>query len=170
MCFRGRCTARENTPFNLPLQRPTFDFRLFSREGGKNSMRKIHLKLWMVLFIGGFLFLGMLPIWVQAAPPPLPTRPIPTNTPTPTPTPTAIPTATVTPVPEPAQSSSIILQARSTAALEWPKLWTVVEWQDGDGAWQDVEGWQGPFDQVDAAGGHKTWSIPPTLFSRGPFR
>lgn len=133
-------------------------------------MRKLYLKLSFVLFIGGLLFVGMLPIWVQAAPPPLPTRPIPTDTPTPTPTPTTPPTATLTPIPEAAQSSSIVLEAQSTASLEWNRLWTMVEWQDGDGAWQLVEGWQGPFDEVDAAGGHKTWSIPPTLFGRGPFR
>ncbi len=133
-------------------------------------MHKLHLKLWFVLFIGGLLFVGMLPIWVQAAPPPLPTRPIPTDTPTPTPMPTATPTATLTPIAEPSQSSSIVLEAQSTTPLEWDRLWTVIEWQDGDGAWQPVEGWQGPFDAVDAARGHKTWSIPPTLFGRGPFR
>jgi len=121
------------------------------------------------------LFLGTAPLWAQAAPPPLPTRPLPTATPTPTPTPTLTPTTTVTPSPQPAapetaQGSAIVLEARSTADLAWAKLWTVVEQQTEDGVWQAVEGWQGAFDSVDAGVGYKTWDVPPGLFGQGPFR
>jgi len=107
----------------------------------------------------------MAPLWTQAAPPPLPTRPLPTYTPSPIPS----PTPTITPALA-SQSSSIILNAQSAAALEWDQLWTAVEWQTEDGGWQTVEGWQGAFDSIDTAGGRKTWSVPPTLFGRGPFR
>jgi hypothetical protein len=130
---------------------------------------KLHLRLGVLLIVGGMLLLGMVPPWVQAAPPLLPTRPLPTATPTPT------PIVTITPSPEPvpsqpAQSSAIILEAQSTADLEWANLWTVIEQQTEDGAWQALEGWQGGFDTVVAAVGYKTWSVPPSLFGQGPFR
>ena len=130
---------------------------------------KLHMRLGLLLIVGGMVLLGMVPPWAKAAPPPLPTRPLPTATPTPT------PTATVTPVPEtvpsqPAQSSAIILEAQSTADLVWANLWTVIEQQTEDGAWRVVEGWQGAFDTVTADAGYKTWDVPPSLFGQGPFR
>jgi hypothetical protein len=132
---------------------------------------KLHSKLGLLLIVGGMLLVGMVPPWAQAAPPPLPTRPLPTATPTPTLT----PTATFTPAPEsvpsqPAQSSAIILEAQSTADLQWANLWTVIEQQTEDGAWRAIEGWQGGFDTVVAAVGYKTWDVPPSLFGQGPFR
>ena len=132
---------------------------------------KLHSKLGLLLIVGGMLLIGMVPPWAQAAPPPLPTRPLPTATPTPTLT----PTATVTPAPEsvpsqPEQSSAIILEAQSTADLVWANLWTVIEQQTEDGAWRVVEGWQGAFDTVTADAGYKTWDVPPSLFGQGPFR
>jgi len=132
-------------------------------------------KLGVLLIIAGILFLGTAPLWTQAAPPPLPTRPLPTATPTLILTPTVVPPETGTPSPEsvpaqPAQSSAIVLEARSTAALAWANLWTVVEQQTEDGAWQAVEGWQGTFDTVVADVGYKTWDVPPGLFGQGPFR
>lgn len=44
-------------------------------------------------------------------------------------------------------------------------VWTVVQWQDSTGDWQDVGGWQGPLDQ-----GHKKWWVSQRDFGRGPFR
>ncbi len=44
-------------------------------------------------------------------------------------------------------------------------LWSVVQWQDGAGAWHDVEGWRG---QVE--GGRKRWWVGPNLYGHGPFR
>jgi hypothetical protein len=137
---------------------------------------KLHLKLGGLLIVGGMLLLGMVPPWAQAAPPLLPTRPLPTATPTPTasvtPTPPSAPT--ITPpqpaAPETTQSSAIILEAQSTADLQWANLWTVIEQQTADGAWQVIEGWQGAFDSVVAAVGYKTWDVPPSLFGQGPFR
>jgi len=135
------------------------------------TINKIHVssRLVFVLFVGGLLFLIALPMWVQAAPPALPTRPIPTATPIPTLTAT-LPITSLVPPPE---SSLIVLVARSeaaTTAATWRSIWTVVEWQDDDGAWQVVAGWQATLDAVTDSGGRKTWSVPPSLFGRGPFR
>lgn len=135
----------------------------------------LELKLGALLIVGSMLLLGTAPLWAQAAPPPLPTRPLPTATSSSTPIPTLTPTVTVTPAPEsapaqPAQSSAIVLEARSTADLAWANLWTVVEYQTADGAWQAVEGWQGTFDTVAAGAGYKTWDVPSSLFGQGPFR
>ena len=44
-------------------------------------------------------------------------------------------------------------------------VWTVVQWQDSTGGWQDVEGWQGP-----VHGGVKKWWVSQVDFDKGPFR
>jgi len=133
------------------------------------TYRNTGSRLAFVLLVGGLLFLMALPMWVQAAPSPLPTRPIPTDTPTPTLTST-VPISGVLVSPE---SSTIVLVARAeqaTRAAQWRALWTWVEWQDGDGAWQEVVGWRGALDSITAGGGRKAWSVPPSLFGHGPFR
>lgn len=45
-------------------------------------------------------------------------------------------------------------------------LWTVVQWQDSDGNWHDVEGWRGNLE----AGGKKMWQVAAKDFGTGPFR
>jgi hypothetical protein len=45
-------------------------------------------------------------------------------------------------------------------------VWTVVQWQDNNGDWHDVEGWQGNFDQ----GNKKVWWVAAADFNKGPFR
>jgi hypothetical protein len=56
----------------------------------------------------------------------------------------------------------------------WQGLWTVVQWQDGQGAWHDVAGWQGTLDGVEVADGavtgHKTWWVGQGDLGKGPFR
>lgn len=71
----------------------------------------------------------------------------------------AIPTFVV-PVSE--ATGAIQLQAPGAPATAW----TVVQWQDGFGAWHTVEGWRGGFD----ADGYKTWWFPAQHFGSGPFR
>ena len=44
--------------------------------------------------------------------------------------------------------------------------WTVVQWQDSDGGWHDVEGWCGMLD----SGGMKRWWVAPKDSGTGPFR
>lgn len=86
----------------------------------------------------------------------LPPRPTPAVTPTPTPTPHPRP-----PRPEPEPLSHI----RLTVTPARPGLWTVVEWQGGDGVWHQVAGWQGT-----AAAGRQRWAVAPRHFGQGPFR
>lgn len=45
-------------------------------------------------------------------------------------------------------------------------LWSVVQWQDSAGAWQDVDGWQGTLDER----GRRRWWVAAKDFGRGPFR
>ena len=47
-----------------------------------------------------------------------------------------------------------------------PAFWTVVQWQDAEGGWRDVEGWQAPFDEQYQV----AWGIAPDDFGKGPFR
>lgn len=50
-------------------------------------------------------------------------------------------------------------------------LWTVVQWQDPDGQWRDVNGWQGEFDEVTGDGtGIKRWWVSKDDLGHGPFR
>ncbi len=61
--------------------------------------------------------------------------------------------------------------ARPGAIPTWADLWTVVQWQSPDGAWQDVEGWQGSIDEVlDGNLGVKRWWVSAEDLGRGPFR
>jgi hypothetical protein len=50
--------------------------------------------------------------------------------------------------------------------------WTVVQWQDGQGEWHDVTGWQGNFDEfIGEAVGAKTWAVvEDDQFGTRPFR
>jgi hypothetical protein len=75
--------------------------------------------------------------------------------------------ATATPRPRPTtapEGAAIILQVQPTEAA--PQLWTVVQWQGGDGAWHDVEGWRGAPDSA----GQVRWWVAPYNSSRAEFR
>lgn len=52
----------------------------------------------------------------------------------------------------------------------WQSLWTVVQWQDGTGAWHDVEGWQGPLAATREGVAHSMWKVDPGDLGKGPFR
>lgn len=43
--------------------------------------------------------------------------------------------------------------------------WSVVQWQDANGDWQTVEGWQGVVDN-----GYRRWWVAAKDFGKGPFR
>ncbi|MCB0162596.1 MAG: hypothetical protein KDI79_00125 [Anaerolineae bacterium] len=45
-------------------------------------------------------------------------------------------------------------------------MWAAVQWQDSDGNWQPVEGWQGPL----GSSGYQRWWVAAKDFGRGPFR
>ncbi len=54
--------------------------------------------------------------------------------------------------------------------INWQDLWTVVQWQDVQGDWHDVDGWQGGLDEISESTGQKTWWFSKTLAGQGPFR
>ena len=56
-----------------------------------------------------------------------------------------------------------MLQIESDASNE---VWTIVQWQDAQGDWHDVTGWQGTLD----ANNTKTWWVGEKDFGTGPFR
>jgi len=117
-----------------------------------NHCRRNHT----VLRLGGMIAVALLALsWLRpalAAPLLLPPRP------TPMPPSAALPAG-----------GAIVLQVQGDLAA-WPALWTLVEWEDEQGAWHPVEGWVGPLDTVTATGGEKGWGIPPEHFGQGPFR
>lgn len=87
-----------------------------------------------------------------AAPAALPPRPpIPTPLPPPA-TPTRVPTAA---------GAWIELRVAGAPA----GAWSVVQWQNTLGTWEDVEGWQGLLEN-----GAKRWWVAPRDFRKGPFR
>ena len=119
----------------------------------------------MAACVLGLLALTLLPVLVQAAPEGLPPRP-------------ATPTPTV-PASSPAKSgpdgASILLEITfgddwPERGLAWQDLWTVVEWQDEDGSWHVVEGWQGGVNKVSGHTGWAVWWLANDLLGRGPFR
>ena len=95
-----------------------------------------------------------------------PARALPPRPPTPTPTSLS-------------SGGSIVLELTfgddwPDRGLNWQDLWTVVEWQDGDGDWHEVEGWQGGLNQVvvkeDVVIGQNTWWVAESDLGDGPFR
>jgi len=44
-------------------------------------------------------------------------------------------------------------------------VWSVVQWQDSDGNWHDVEGWRGVLNN-----GYQRWAVEAKNFNTGPFR
>jgi hypothetical protein len=49
--------------------------------------------------------------------------------------------------------------------------WITVQWQDGNGGWHDVEGWQGTFDIASGSNfPFKQWTVGASQYNQGPFR
>ncbi len=55
-------------------------------------------------------------------------------------------------------------------AIDHANLESVVQWQDSQGEWHDVDSWRGEFDAVAEGVGIKTWWLEGLLFGAGPFR
>jgi hypothetical protein len=71
----------------------------------------------------------------------------------PRPNPQPTPTPTQSKGNKPPAGAQIILRAAFSPdwpwnQVDWQDLWTVVEWQNAEGAWYAVEGWQGTLDRV----------------------
>jgi hypothetical protein len=61
------------------------------------------------------------------------------------------------------------------STTDWQDLWTIVQWQDNNGAWHSVNGWQGTFDLVkvgegEEITGQKAWWVSTSDLGKGPFR
>ena len=130
-----------------------------------------------IVIVGTLWVLGLLPLMTWAASSDFPVRP--TAAP---PTEPALPSR---PTPQPGtgpESRSrvldggfIELQVRlnrvwTPTEQPWQELWTIVQWQDHAGGWQDVEGWQGTLDEVDGDVGRKVWWVNDDDLDTGPFR
>lgn len=74
-------------------------------------------------------------------------------------------TPTVSPVPIGASIELHVL-CSGQRCVQGPGLWTIVQWQDGLGAWHDVAGWQGWLDE----GWRKAWWVEEKDLGTGPFR
>lgn len=101
-----------------------------------------------VLFLLGLMFIA--PLSVIEAGPTLPPR-----EPTATPQPQRDDNRNSAPI-----GATILLQNAPTG------VWSAVQWQDANGDWQTVEGWQGAVD----ANGAKQWWVAQKDFGSGPFR
>lgn len=77
----------------------------------------------------------------------------------PRPTPTAVPT------PAAPKPTGGIIELQVTGVQD-ADLWTLIQWQDADGRWHDVDGWQGALDD----GHSKTWWVGAEELGTGPFR
>ena len=130
----------------------------WERAGAETQRRRVAQREIRRALLGSLAFLvlaltGFAPLRPVNALPPRPTPAV-----TPTPTPTRLPRP---PRPEPEPLSHIRLAVTPAR----PDLWTVVEWQGGDGVWHEVTGWQGT-----AAAGRQRWAVAPRNFGQGPFR
>ncbi len=96
--------------------------------------------------------------------PPRPVTPMPLLTPVPLPEePDLQPHAAVV-IADGDHHSHIALQLRTTSNTA--SLLTIVQWQDPQGGWHDVEGWQAQT----VADGSVRWVVYPRDFNTGPFR
>lgn len=146
----------------------------------KNKHRTAYPTILTAVIICSLAIIVLVPSLVRAAPATLPPRPI------------AQPTAELPDRPNPEASPDAVPVSLPTGGLirlqlqlpsetlarvgSWQSLWTVVQWQDAEGSWHDVEGWQGTFDDFRAettqgiARGQKLWWVAPADLGTGPFR
>ncbi len=82
--------------------------------------------------------------------------------------PPARPTLTPTPYAAPARSVGSYIELR--VPTDNIGLWTVVQWQDPQGAWHDVETWRGILDEINNHKGDKLWWVYARDYGKGPFR
>jgi len=105
----------------------------------------------------------------------LPPRKTAQPTPIPTPKPPAGPAAKTAPAGGAIELSLRFPQTWPWDEAHWQQAWTVVQWQDLDGDWHEVEGWRGTLDSITvdeggAAVGRKAWWVAEDDLGTGPFR
>lgn len=69
------------------------------------------------------------------------------------------PRPTLTPTPE------VLTRILLVGGSAYEGAWTIVQWQDKQGMWHDVEGWQGH-----VRNGWIRWRVAPKDWGTGPFR
>ena len=117
----------------------------------------------LLTLICPLLVITLLPLLAQAAPPALLPPPPP-------------PPPTLTPASQSQREAvhgawiALRVQEKVWSTFSWQDLWTVVQWQDAQQGWHDVEGWQGELDEVTAGVGSKVWWVAKSDFGTGPFR
>lgn len=130
-----------------------------------------------VLLVG--MVVGLLVSSSTVSAEPKPTQP-PENTPTPA-KPTVPPKATSQPTIVPTLPSSdagrekggtieLLAGLPSSGTVRLREVFTVVQWQDGNGDWHDVEGWRGQPDNIVGRTALKTWWVSEDDLGTGPFR
>ncbi len=80
------------------------------------------------------------------------------------------PRPTLTPTPNIVRGQSTGSYIELRVPTDNINLWTVVQWQDPQGAWHDVETWRGILDEINQHKGDKLWWVYPRDFGTGPFR
>lgn len=78
------------------------------------------------------------------------------------------PRPTLTPTPYASPSVGTYIELR--VPTDDLNLWTVVQWQDAQGRWHDVETWRGTLDEIHDHKGDKTWWVLPGEYGQGPCR
>jgi hypothetical protein len=64
----------------------------------------------------------------------------------------------------------IELRVQLTPGVNAQNLEMVVQWQDGLGAWHNVDSWRGAFDSVTDSVGRKVWWVDQYTFGPTPYR
>jgi hypothetical protein len=92
-----------------------------------------------------------------------------TSTPTATAAPPP-PRPTLTPTPYVAPGRSVGSYIELRVPTDNLNLWTVVQWQDVQGHWHDVDTWRGSLDEINNHKGDKLWWVYARDYGTGPFR
>jgi len=122
-------------------------------EKGKRMDSHTHQTISKILLILSIFVAVLLLVAPAAALPPRPPRP-----------PHVTPTATA----QPAVNASTVVDGgfiRLTVSAPRTGLQAVVQWEDGNGNWHNVSGWQNTVSQPSVK-----WWVSPADFGKGPFR
>ena len=123
-------------------------------------------RFWPALVLG--IGLAVLPPLVVGAPAQAELPPRFTVVPTPTPGPAALPAGATL------MLHVIFPEGWDFDVNPWYAPWTAVQWQDAQGGWHTVAGWQGHLDEVSVEAGtvtgRKVWWVGLQNLGTGPFR
>jgi hypothetical protein len=124
------------------------------------KMKRFALRRLILLPFGLLLLVVFLAAFHPAGTVDVPPRPTITATATSAATPTLAATPSST---RAADTATTIYLHRDPAVAG---LWTAVQWQDAQGEWHDVPGWQAPFNEY----GVVAWAVAESEWGGGPMR